>query len=302
MIIAFKRERSVSFYCERIENLQLAVENGRCETRSRLRGPSGAPALCSRTGGWWTSCNSATEDAQVAEEMRYLDKMEISIRHAFARKVFALLAVQIVTLMAVICIFMYVPPIRDYCQTTSSTWLTVVSGFLFLFVLIAISCIPDINKKYPRNVIGLFIMSSLAGVFVGTFAADINSVYVWVAFASTLGLMLILGLFASQTRYDFTGIGPYLSVGVLMLFVFGLFGGFAPAFRDEWSNGARGILWTAIAVFLFSMYIVYDMQLVLGGKHKRGLRFGVDDYVIATISLFTDFLIVFTLIMGASQN
>ena len=232
-----------------------------------------------------------------------IDRMERSIRHGFARKVFALLTVQIIILMAVICLFLYIPEIQVYASSPKSTWLVILSGFLFLLMTVALSCIPDLNKKYPQNLFGLFLLTVVAGVFLGTLCAGIPAIYVWVAFAATTGLMLTLGLFACQTRFDFTGMGPYLSVAIMVLLIFSLFGGLSFTIRSDFNNGVRGIVWSAIGVFIFSMYVVYDIQLVVGGKHR--LQFGVDDYIIATIALFTDFILIFALLLGAiggSQN
>jgi len=228
-----------------------------------------------------------------------IDKMERSIRHGFIRKVFALLTVQILLMMGIVCIFMYVPSATAYASSASSTWLFVLSGLLFVFLLMALTCIPELNKRYPINLVGLFTVSLLAGVFVGTLVAGINPDYVWVAFASSIGLFLILGLFACQTRLDFSGAGPYLAVGMMLLLVFSLFGGLSSSIHDDWNNGVHSIIWIAIAMALFSMYVVYDMQLVIGGKHRHQL--GVDDYIVATLSLFTDFLMIFACMLGASQ-
>lgn len=244
--------------------------------------------------------NDPTVDAQVVADMATLDKMEVSIRHSFIRKVFALLAMQISILMGICCIFMYVPEVSAYAASSASTWLTVVSGILFLVTLIALTCVPYLNKKYPQNVIGLFLLAGFAGVFVGTFVADVEPEFVWIAFAVSMGLMLVLGLFASQTRFDFTGFGPYISVLMLLLLVFSLFGGLSPIYRAGWGLSGRGMLFLTFALIIFSMYIVYDVQLVVGGKHR--LQFGVDDYVVATISLFTDFIMVFVLIVGLGGN
>ena len=246
---------------------------------------------------------AAQMDAQVAADLNALDKMERSIRHAFARKVFSLLAMMLIVMMGVICIFLYVPPARVYASSRASTWLVVVSGFLFLLTLIALSCIPELGRRYPVNMIGLLLVSIEAGVFIGVLTGGLDPNYVWIAFATTMGIMTVLGIFACQTKYDFTGIGPYLSVGIMFLLIFSLFTGFSPYLRNDFSNGSRSIVWMAIAIFIFSMYVVYDMQLVIGGKHR--LRFSVDDYVVATISLFTDFIMIFTLVLGAlggSQN
>merc|ERR1712008_628597 len=47
-----------------------------------------------------------------------------------------------------------------------------------------------------------------------------------------------------------------------------------------------------VAAILFSFYIVYDTQLIMGGKHSKG-QFGVDDYVFAALNLYLDVINLF---------
>jgi len=61
-------------------------------------------------------------------------------------------------------------------------------------------------------------------------------------------VMLFLGLFACQTRFDFSGIGPYLTMAVLIVFLFGFMGGFYPF---------SGLLWVALVVLLLAVRLYY---------------------------------------------
>ena len=49
--------------------------------------------------------------------------------------------------------------------------------------------------------------------------------------------------------------------------------------------------WLFIA--LFSCYIVWDVQMIVGGKHQRANQFGPDDYIIAAIALYLDIVNLF---------
>ena len=60
-----------------------------------------------------------------------------------------------------------------------------------------------------------------------------------------------------------------------------------------------------IGVVVFSLYLVYDIQLVIGGRHKK-YQFGVDDYVFAALNLYLDvvnlFLCILALVGGSSRR
>ena len=47
---------------------------------------------------------------------------------------------------------------------------------------------------------------------------------------------------------------------------------------------------------LFSFYIVYDTQLIVGGKHRK-IMFHIDDYVLAAVSLYLDVINLFLMIL-----
>ena len=48
-------------------------------------------------------------------------------------------------------------------------------------------------------------------------------------------------------------------------------------------------------VLIFSLYIVHDTQLMLGGSHKVSI--GMDDYVFAALNLYLDIINLFLLLL-----
>ena len=45
-----------------------------------------------------------------------------------------------------------------------------------------------------------------------------------------------------------------------------------------------------IAVMLFSFYLIYDTQLIMGGKRYE---IDIDDYILGAIILYTDIITIF---------
>jgi FtsH-binding integral membrane protein len=126
--------------------------------------------------------------------------------------------------------------------------------------------------------------------FILTFVTVANNTnIVLLAFGATMFITLGLSLFAIQTKWDFTGIGPYLSV-----ILFGLiFLGFVQIFvHDKVIN----TVYSSIGAILFSFYIVYDTQLIVGGEHKN--KIGTEEYVFATLSLYLDIVNIFLSLLG----
>jgi len=44
---------------------------------------------------------------------------------------------------------------------------------------------------------------------------------------------------------------------------------------------------------VISLYLIYDTQLICGGKHGRANQISMDDYIFAAIMLYLDILILF---------
>ena len=83
---------------------------------------------------------------------------------------------------------------------------------------------------------------------------------VLMAVGITVILVLGLTIFALQTKIDFTAMGGILLVALLSLMMFGLFVWFFP------NNKVVNIVYAALGAFIFACYIVFDTQLMLGGK------------------------------------
>ena len=102
---------------------------------------------------------------------------------------------------------------------------------------------------------------------------------------STLGIFSGLTIYAIQTKYDYTDKGGYLISFLLGLIIFGIFVPFT-------NYSTLNILYSSLGSLIFSFYIVYDTQLIIGGEHRK-IMFHTDDYVLAAISLYLDIINLF---------
>ena len=63
------------------------------------------------------------------------------------------------------------------------------------------------------------------------------------------------------------------------------------------------IAYASAGALIFSMYIVYDTQLMMGGKHKYSLS--PEEYIFASLSLYLDIINLFMyilMIIGAARS
>jgi FtsH-binding integral membrane protein len=120
-------------------------------------------------------------------------------------------------------------------------------------------------------------------LMLGSVSALVESDVLATAIGTTMGVVAVLVLFASQTKYDFTSAGPYLMCALWSMIFYSICGAMF-GFVTGWFYGLLGTI-------LFSFFIVYDMQLIIGGKGRHQLS--VDDYVFAALNLYLDIINLF---------
>ena len=81
----------------------------------------------------------------------------------------------------------------------------------------------------------------------------------------------------------------YLISFLLGLIIFGIFVPFT-------NYSILSIFYSSLGSLIFSFYIVYDTQLIVGGNHRK-LQFRTNDYVIAAMSLYLDLINLFLMIL-----
>ena len=116
---------------------------------------------------------------------------------------------------------------------------------------------------------------------------------------TTLTMFSGLTLYALQTKYDYTTKGNYLLVCLLGLFMMGFMAPWIGLISDDKQdkiNNIFNIVYSVGGTVLFSFYIVYDTQLIVGGKHRR-IQFSENDFALATISLYTDIVNLFLFVL-----
>jgi FtsH-binding integral membrane protein len=99
----------------------------------------------------------------------------------------------------------------------------------------------------------------------------------------TAGLVLGLTVYAYTTTSDFTTSGAALFSIFVVVFMFGIF---SALYQDN----VMRIFYCAISIILFSFYLIYDTQLIMGGKTHQLEQ---DDYILAAMLLYLDIIILF---------
>ena len=104
---------------------------------------------------------------------------------------------------------------------------------------------------------------------------------------------LALTAFAFQTKWDLTAHSGCLFVALIVLSLFGFIAMFYP-------GGAMRLVYSALGALLFSFYLVYDTQMMMGGQHK--LAISPEEYIFAALSIYLDIIQLFMRILVMTDN
>jgi len=218
---------------------------------------------------------------------RILDEFtETSIRHAFIRKVFSLLSICLLIAFGMCLGARLITPVREWLLVNG--WVPLVAAIIMLILSLVIICVPKASEKVPINYILLFSYATAAGFVLAGIGAYYDLEILLLAVGTTVVVSVVLILFACQVKYDFTKWYPYVLVGLVVLILMGIIGIFV---RVEWYQIVIGVIGTLI----FSFLLVLDTQMIVGGKRK--MQFSVDQYILATLTMFADIMNMFLYIL-----
>jgi FtsH-binding integral membrane protein len=160
----------------------------------------------------------------------------------------------------------------------------IVAAFIGEIVTsITLLCCRSVSRHVPTNYILLSIFTLCEAYIVGFIAARFDPNIVAVAAFCTAGMTIGITVYAFTTKNDFTLFGP-------ILFVVGFTLAFASILFFTVPIQAMHVVWCIIAVILFSFYLLFDTQLIMGGKRYE---IEIDDYILGAIILYTDIITIF---------
>src|SRR5207248_3031641 len=151
-------------------------------------------------------------------------------RHKFIMKVYLILFLQLMFTFGITILFTIYQPIKVFAQNNLA--MLILSIVLTFALLIILACCGNIARSTPWNYILLGLFTLVMSYMLGVIASFYDTVSVMYAILITLAVVVGLTLFACQTRYDFTGCGPYLFGLLIVLILFGLLNGFICGFMS----------------------------------------------------------------------
>lgn len=193
---------------------------------------------------------------------------------------------QLLITFGIVALFTFNEPTQKWVrQHPELFW---ISFGVLLVTMISMACCEGVRRKAPMNFIFLGLFTLAQSFIMGVSASRFGAVEVMMAAGITAAVCLGLTLFAFQTKWDFTVMGGVLMVAMIILLLFGIVAIFIPGKTIQ-------MIYASCGVFLFSIYLIYDTQMMMGGKHKYSIS--PEEYIFAALNLYLDIVQIFMYIL-----
>ena len=215
---------------------------------------------------------TVVKEATVIENLGW-DK---ETRRIFIRRVYSILAVQLVATFVVGLFMALHQPTHVYVLTHA--WPVTLSVLLSFGLIFALMCMKD---KSPQNMYLLAAFTLVEAFMVGTVTtayAEENAGVVLEAVFLTGAIFIGLTVFTFQSKIDFSFLGAFLSMGLGALILWGFF---AMIF-----GVGTGYVYALAGCIIFSGYILFDTWLIMEKLNPH-------EYVLAAIMLYLDIINLF---------
>ncbi|MCD9642574.1 BI1-like protein [Datura stramonium] len=203
---------------------------------------------------------------------------ENELRWGFIRKVYYILAAQILLTTVVSAVTVLYTPINHLLRGN-----TILLILLIFLPLILLWPLYIYQQKHPLNFVFLGLFTISLSICVGVGCANTEGRIVLEALILTSALVLALTgytFWASRRGQDLSFLGPILFASLSVIVLTGFMQLFFPF------GSTTTAIYCAISAIVFCAYIVYDTYNLIK-------RFTYDEYIWASVNLYLDILNLF---------
>uniref|UniRef100_A0A1D1XZA9 BI1-like protein n=1 Tax=Anthurium amnicola TaxID=1678845 RepID=A0A1D1XZA9_9ARAE len=216
---------------------------------------------------------------------------ENELRWGFIRKVYGILAAQILLTTLVSTFTVLYRPVNDLLQGTPG-----LAIGLAILPLVLLCPLYHYQQKHPLNFVFLGLFTLSLSLTVGVACANTQGKIVLEALIITSVVVSSLTgytFWASKKGKDFSFLGPILFTALLVLILTSFIQIFFPL------GSTSSAIFGGIGALIFSGYIIYDTDNLIK-------RFTYDQYIWASVILYLDvlnlFLSLLRLLRGMESN
>jgi FtsH-binding integral membrane protein len=205
-----------------------------------------------------------------------------SSRLGFIRKVFSIVFAQLLTTATITYLMVQHRSVPAFLMSKGSFSIITLAAAAMTCILALTSPSIRYNTTQSLGVLGIFTLCQ--STLVGLYSSQFPLKTVFMGSAHTLFALLGVMLYSFQPNpaFDLTVMGSWLFSGLLSL-TFSSFASlfFGISFFENFLLGGGAALFVA--------YMVYDVQMIVGGK-KVNKSYSERDYILASLNLYMDII------------
>ncbi|XP_066520029.1 transmembrane BAX inhibitor motif containing 1a [Hoplias malabaricus] len=221
----------------------------------------------------------------------------LKVRHTFIRKVYMILAAQLLVTVSIVAVFTFVDPVRSFVIRNPAVYWA--SYAVYFVTHIVLACCKGPRRRFPWNLILLALLTLAMSYMAGTISSYYSTKAVFLALGITVLVCIAVTVFCFQTKVDFTKCAGLFCVLGIVMFVTGIITAIVLSFKYiPWLH----MLYAAIGAIVFTLFLAYHTQLLIG---NRKYSISPEEYVTAALSIYVDIIQIFLFllqIIGSSQR
>ena len=194
------------------------------------------------------------------------EEEQIAARHQFVSATYAVLLCQLLFTTAICLLFALIPEVAGAIKGNKAIFWSVFAVALALFLCMI--CFASKIRQHSRSIAALVVFTLAESALLGVITAFYSTYNVLIALCITCVVTFGISLFACQNTFDFASAGTYLYVMFIVVLCFAVLGA---VFRSR----VLTMMYISLGIFVFSCYLVYDTQLMIGNRHAY--VFGYDE-------------------------
>ncbi|XP_069509762.1 protein lifeguard 2 [Ambystoma mexicanum] len=209
-----------------------------------------------------------------------------NIRRIFIRKVYTILMIQLFVTVAIVALFTFCDPVKEYVQSNPAWYWASYAVFFVTYLILA--CCSGPRRYFPWNLILLSIFTISLAYLTGMLSSYFDTKSVLLCLGITALVCLSITIFSFQTKFDFTSCQGVLFVLVMVLFFSGiLLAVIIPFQYVPWLQAIYAVL----GAIVFTMFLAFDTQLLMG---SRRYSISPEEYIFGALNIYLDIVYIFS--------